>query len=125
LNFRHGERGVFGANAARALANIDQAILIAIDERTKQHPANYAKDGGVCADAERQRQHNRERKSLGARQRTNREFHVAQEGRNGLAEPRMICVAFAHNDCSLIFVVSSPRRSCGKHLPIPNQALLR
>ena len=44
-----------GAEARRALADVDEAILVAIDERPQQHAADDAEDGGVGADAERQR----------------------------------------------------------------------
>src|SRR5713101_3751129 len=50
LNFRHGEGDLPGADTRRALMDIDEALLVAIDERPKQHAANQAEDGGVSAD---------------------------------------------------------------------------
>src|SRR5207253_2901670 len=52
---RHGEGGVVDADALGALANVDDAVFIAIVERAKQYAANDAEDGGVGADAERER----------------------------------------------------------------------
>ena len=100
LNFGHGKRSVVGADATRTLADVDQAILVAIDKRPQQHAAHHAKDGGVSADAQRQREHHGDRKPLDARERADREFQVAQEGQEGFLELRILRVLFGHDDCS-------------------------
>src|SRR6266481_8316646 len=51
LNFRHGEWDFPGADTGRALLDVNEALLIAVDERPKQHTANQAEDGGVGANA--------------------------------------------------------------------------
>jgi hypothetical protein len=33
------------------LANVDEAIFVAIDKRAKEHAANQTEDGGVSANA--------------------------------------------------------------------------
>ena len=43
-------------DAWRALADIDEPVLIAIDQRPQQHAADDAENGGVGADAQRQRE---------------------------------------------------------------------
>ena len=49
------EKLAFGTgDARRALAQIDQAILVLVDERPQQHAAHHAEDGRVGADAQRQ-----------------------------------------------------------------------
>ena len=50
----------------RALPDVDQPVLVAVDERPQQHAADDAEDGGVGADAERQRQDDGEGEALGA-----------------------------------------------------------
>ena len=74
VNLRHGERGVVNAHAARSLADVNQPILVAIDERSQQHATDQAKDGGVGSDPECQGENHGNRKSFGARERTGREF---------------------------------------------------
>ena len=39
----------------RALADVDEPVFVAIDERPQEDAADDAEDGGVGADAERQR----------------------------------------------------------------------
>ena len=53
----------------RALADVDQAIFVAIDERPQQHAADDAEDRGVGADAERERHDDGGGQALGAQQR--------------------------------------------------------
>ena len=55
---------VADAERGRALADVDQAIFVAIDERTEQHAADDAEDRGVGADAERERHDDGERRGL-------------------------------------------------------------
>ena len=54
LDFGHGKGGVFVAHAGRALADVDEAVLVAVDERLEQDAANEREDGRVGSDAERQ-----------------------------------------------------------------------
>ena len=54
VDFRDGEGGVVGIEAGRALADVEQAVFVAIGERAQQHGADDAEDGGVGADAESQ-----------------------------------------------------------------------
>ena len=81
------ENVVFSApRPRRALADVDQAILVAVDERPQQHAADDAEDRGVGADAERERHHDGRGESLGAQQRAQRDAHVLRE-RGGRVEP--------------------------------------
>ena len=78
------------ADAARALADVDQPVLVAIDERPQQHAAHQAEDGGVGSDAERQGENHGDRKSFGAQERPGCEFQVVHESQDGIN----------HGDCS-------------------------
>src|SRR6266849_4564562 len=69
LNFRHGEWDFPGAETRRALLYINEAVLVPVDERPKQHAANQAEDGGVGADAQRQSEHHGDRKPFGSSER--------------------------------------------------------
>src|ERR1700686_4432399 len=51
MNFRHGEWNAPGADTRRALLDENEALLVAVDERPKEHATNQAEDGGVGADA--------------------------------------------------------------------------
>ena len=68
LDFGDGEVGVVDAEAAGALADIDEAVLVAIDERAQEHAADQAEDGGVGADAEREREDYGDRQPFGSGQ---------------------------------------------------------
>jgi hypothetical protein len=52
LNFRDGERRVVDADAARALADVDQPVLVVIGKRPQQHTAHQGENGGVGSDAQ-------------------------------------------------------------------------
>ena len=80
LDLRHGERGVVGADATRALADVDQPILVAVDQRAQQDAAHQREDGGVGADAEGQGEHHRNRESLSAGKRAHGELQVVKKG---------------------------------------------
>src|SRR6201987_945854 len=54
LDFGDGKGGVFVAHAGRALADVDEPVLVTIDERLEQDAANESEDGRVGSDAERQ-----------------------------------------------------------------------
>ena len=64
LDIGHGERGVFVAGARGALADVDQPVLIAVDKGFEKHAAHQGEDGGISADAERQRQDDGDRQPL-------------------------------------------------------------
>ena len=62
-----------------ALADVDQAVLVAVDQRPQQHAADDAEDGGVGADAERQREDDGDGQALDPGQRPQREAEVGDE----------------------------------------------
>ena len=63
-NLRDREVGVLRADAAGRLTDVDEAVLVAVGERPQQHAADDAENGGVGADAERERQDDGEGQSL-------------------------------------------------------------
>jgi hypothetical protein len=83
LNLGHREDGVVDVDARRALTDVDQPVLIAVDERLEQHSAYDAEDRGVGADAERQRQHDRDRQPLDSPERAERHPKIGHEISHG------------------------------------------
>ena len=79
LDFGHGEGCVFVADSRGALTDIDQPVLVAVDERFEEHSAHQREDGGVGADAKRQRQHHRERQPFGSSQRAECNSQIVNE----------------------------------------------
>ena len=65
-----------------ALADVDQAIFAAIDERAEKHAAHDAEDRGVGADAERERHHDGGGQTLGAEERAQTDAHLRPERRD-------------------------------------------
>ena len=61
---RNRELGVLDADAGRALTDVDQAVLVAVDERPQQHAPDDAEDRGIGADAKRQRHDDGEGQAL-------------------------------------------------------------
>src|SRR5262249_8821573 len=55
-----------------ALADVDEAFLVAVDERPQQHGPNEAEDGGVGADPEREGEDHGRRQPLHADERPKR-----------------------------------------------------
>ena len=55
-DLRNRERGVAHLQAGRALLDVNQPIFIAIHQRTQQHAAHNAENGGVHANTQRQRE---------------------------------------------------------------------
>ena len=47
-------------DAGRALPQVDEVLFVLVDQRPEQHPADDAEDGGVGANAQRQRQDDRD-----------------------------------------------------------------
>jgi len=80
LDLRHRERGVLDADAARALPDVDEARLVAVDERTQEDAADDAEDRGVRADAEGQRQDDRRREPFRTHEESECEFQFMQHG---------------------------------------------
>ena len=79
LDFGDGEIGVFDADAGGALADVDEAILVAIDERAEEDAADDAEDGGVGADAESERKDDGDGEAFGAGERAEGNFQIACE----------------------------------------------
>ena len=75
----HRERHVLGAKAGRALADVDQAIFVAIDQGAQEHAADDTEDRGIGADAERERHHDRGSQALGAAERPQPDPHILPE----------------------------------------------
>ena len=71
--------GVLGADARRALADVDEPVLVAVDERPQQHAADDAEDGGVGADAERQREDDGDGQALDPGERPEGEPEIGEE----------------------------------------------
>ena len=67
------------AEAGRALTDVDQPILVAIDQRPQQHAADDAEDRGVGADAERERDDDGGGEAFGAQERAQADAHVLHE----------------------------------------------
>src|SRR5262249_39452292 len=79
LDFRHGERDIFGADAARALSDIDQPVFAAIDERPQKHTTHHAENGGVGPDAERQRERHRDSQPFSSSERAARNSKIMKK----------------------------------------------
>lgn len=79
LDLRHGEDGVLLADAGLALADVDQAVLVAVDKGAEKDAADQGKDGGVGANAEGQSQYHGDGKPWGARKGAQREFQIVKE----------------------------------------------
>jgi len=61
------------------LANIDQAVLVAIDKWPQQDASNQGEDGGVGTDAKGKCDHYGDSQPFRSGQGTNREFQVTYE----------------------------------------------
>ena len=75
----HREDGILDADAGRALADVDEAILVAVDERPQQDAADDAEDGGVGADAERQGEDDGDGQALDPGERPQGEAEIGEE----------------------------------------------
>ena len=71
------------ADARRALADVNQPVLVAVHQRPQQHAADDAEDRGVGADAERERDDDGDGQALDPGQRAQREAEVGQEAHKG------------------------------------------
>jgi hypothetical protein len=81
VDFRDGEVRVFDPGARSALPDVDQPVLVTVDQRPQQDATDDAEDGGVGADAERERDDDGGAQSLGAAERTQCEAEIAREVR--------------------------------------------
>jgi hypothetical protein len=77
---RDRERHVVGAEPRRALPDIDEAILVAVGQRPQQDAADDAEDGGVGADAQRERDDDGRRNTFRAQERSEGEAQVGHDG---------------------------------------------
>ena len=59
--FRYGKAGVFSVNAWRALPDIDQTVLVAVDQGLEKNTAHQRENSCVGADAKRQGENHRDR----------------------------------------------------------------
>src|SRR5229473_982641 len=107
LNFRHGEGDFPWADAGSALLDVNEALLVAIDERSQEHAAYQAEDSGVGADAQRQREHHGGCQSFAARQGPHSKSQVFHEGQDGFTRSRIFRLTLAHDSYSF---ASLPRR---------------
>src|SRR5580698_3680569 len=78
-NFGDREIGVVDADAHGGLADIDDAVFVAIIEWAKEDAADDAEDGGVGADAEREGDDDGDRESFAAPEGAGGEFEVGEE----------------------------------------------
>ena len=78
---------VLDADALGRLADVDQAVLVAVDQRPQQHAADDAEDRGVGADTQRQREDDGERQALGSGEGPKGELEVSQERHEPVVQP--------------------------------------
>jgi hypothetical protein len=93
LDFGHGERCVLISGAGGALADVNQPILVAVDERLEEHAAHQREDGRVGADSQRQRQDHGDRKSFRPRERVERNSQVINECHDSLPSRKSVSPA--------------------------------
>ncbi len=79
VNLRHREDGILDTDAGGALAYVDEAILVAVDERPEEHAADDAEYGSVGADAEREGDHNRKGQAFDSGERTDGKTDICEE----------------------------------------------
>ena len=63
----------------RALTDVDQPILVAVDQRPQQHAPDDAENRGIGANAERQRQDDGEGQALDPGQRSERKAEIGDQ----------------------------------------------
>jgi hypothetical protein len=76
---RNRELHVVDPNAGCALAQVNQSILVAIDQRAQQNALNHAKNRRIGADAQCQRDDDGDGQPFHAAERTNGEAEVGEE----------------------------------------------
>src|SRR5260370_22471253 len=70
VNFRNGEWDLPGADTRRALLDVNEAVLVAVDEGPQEHATYQTEDGGVGGHAHRQREHHGDGNPFAACERT-------------------------------------------------------
>src|SRR5262249_187951 len=80
LDFGDGEGGVFVAHSRRALADVDEAVFVAIDERVVKGAGHGGENGGGSAAAARGRGERNGRQSLRAPERMECNSQIAKKG---------------------------------------------
>src|SRR5260370_6585646 len=70
LNFRHGEWDAAGADTRRALLDVNEAVLLAVDAKLEKHPPHPAGDRGGSAGSQGQREDRADFPTLSSRRRT-------------------------------------------------------
>ena len=73
-DLRYRKVRVLGAEARRALPDVDEPVLVAIHQRPDQDAPDDAEDGGVGANPQSQGHDDGQREALGAKQRAKSEF---------------------------------------------------
>src|SRR5580704_13733138 len=81
LQFRDRKISIGAANAGSALANINEVIFVAVDQRAQQNAANQREDSRVGANTERQRENHGDRQPFCAQERAYGDFQILQEQR--------------------------------------------
>ena len=79
VEFGDGEHRVLQLHAHRALADVDEAVLVLVDQRPQQHAADDAEHGGVGADAEREGDDDGEREPFDPGQGPERVAEIGEE----------------------------------------------
>ena len=89
LQLRHREVRVRHADARRALADVDEAVGVAVDQRPQQHAADDAEDRRVGADPQRQRDDDGDGQALGSGERPKGDSKVGDPAHSARAGPVM------------------------------------
>ena len=85
----YGESGVFVSDALRGLADIDQTVFVAVDQRLEEDATDEGEYGGVGADAEGQREDHRDGQATRAREGMEGKSQVPKE-RHGSTPPALM-----------------------------------
>ena len=74
------------ADAARALADVDQAVFVAVDERPQEDAADDAENRRIGANAKRQGDHDGDRQAFDPAQRPQRKPEISDEAHKHLED---------------------------------------
>ena len=89
-DLRNGKCCVIDPETTRALANVDQPVLVTVGKWPQQHSPNQGEYCGVGSDAERERDHNGNGKPPRIEERPEGEFDISQEGHDSSLESRRV-----------------------------------
>src|SRR5262249_12301891 len=78
-DFGDREPSVLDAEAHGALANVNKAVFVAIDEWSQKDSAHQAEDGGIGADTESEGQDNRQRQAFCTSERSRGNRQILKE----------------------------------------------